>query len=308
MPKFGIDVSIWQEGFNFDKAVEEGVQFAILRGACGMAKDRCFEGFYTACKARNIPVGVYHYSEATTVAEAQAEANFLIQNVLKGKRFEYPIYMDVECNAQKRLSRRLLTDIVIAFCETLENAGYYVGVYTYLSFLMTYLDDSRLTPYDKWIAQWNEVCTYSGDFGMWQFGGETNELRSNKVAGFVCDQNYAYDDYPSIIKSAGLNGYGEPQAPVTKTVEELAKEVLNGLWGNGYARKTALTNAGYDYDAVQAKVNEILYGKKPTKSIDEIAREVIRGDWGNGTERKQRLTDAGYDYYAVQRAVNKLLK
>ena len=303
MPKFGIDISKWQKGFNFDKAVAEGVEFAILRGAYHMTKDGCFEEFYEACKARNIPVGVYHYSMAKNVAEAKAEADFLIKNVLKGKRFAYPIYMDVEDKTQRALGKTLLTDIVVAFCETLEKAGYYVGIYSSTSFFKSYLDESRLAPYDKWVAQWSKKCTYSGDFGLWQFGGEANLLRSNKVAGVVCDQDYAYRDYPQIMKETGLNGYGKPKAPVTKTVEELAKEVINGVWGDGETRKKALTKAGYNYDAVQARVNEIL----DRKSIDEVALEVIRGEWGNGAIRKKKLIAAGYDYVAVQKRVDELL-
>ena len=91
-----------------------------------------------------------------------------------------------------------------------------------------------------------------------------------------------------------------------KSVNELAQEVIAGKWGNGDARKQALTNAGYDYNAVQNEVNRI-FGGASTKSIDTLAREVIQGKWGNGSERKDRLTKAGYDYNAVQARVNQLL-
>lgn len=313
MAKFGIDISRWQKGFNFDKAVAEGVEFVILRGAYHMDKDICFEDFYAACKARNLPVGVYHYSMAKSVAEAKAEANFLIENVLKGKRFEYPIYMDVEDKTLRDLGKTLLTDIVVTFCDTLEKAGYYAGIYSTAAFMRSYMIESKLARFDKWIAQWFKECTYSGSFGMWQFGGETNVLRSNKVAGVVCDQDYAYKDYPAIMRNAGLNGFpkpvSKPQATVKKTVEELAKEVIAGKWGSGADRKAALTKAGYDADAVQDRVNELLSGKTTSnkKSVDTIAREVIAGKWGSGTTRKKRLIAAGYDFDAVQKRVNELL-
>ena len=91
-----------------------------------------------------------------------------------------------------------------------------------------------------------------------------------------------------------------------KSVEEIAKEVIQGKWGNGDARKKALTDAGYDYTAVQAKVNQLLaYGKK---SVEELAKEVIQGKWGNGQDRVNKLAAAGYDAAAVQRKVNELLK
>lgn len=94
-----------------------------------------------------------------------------------------------------------------------------------------------------------------------------------------------------------------------KSIDELAREVIKGLWGNGFDRKNKLTSAGYNYDAVQNRVNEILDGGKatPSKSIDTLAKEVIRGDWGNGADRKKRLTAAGYNYDAVQKRVNQIL-
>lgn len=82
------------------------------------------------------------------------------------------------------------------------------------------------------------------------------------------------------------------------------RAVINGLWGNGQERKDKLTAAGYSYDDVQKRVNEILY--PPRKSLDEIAREVVQGKWGNGDERFRKLTEAGYDYTQVQRRVNQL--
>lgn len=95
--------------------------------------------------------------------------------------------------------------------------------------------------------------------------------------------------------------------PTKKSVDELAREVVRGEWGNGSDRRIRLTQAGYDYDAVQKRVNEILTDKPAEKSIDELAREVIRGEWGNGSERRARLTKAGYDYDAVQARVNEIL-
>ena len=102
----------------------------------------------------------------------------------------------------------------------------------------------------------------------------------------------------------------KPQpAPAKKTVDELAREVIRGEWGNGSDRRVRLTQAGYDYDAVQNCVNEILTcaSAPAKKTVDELAREVIRGEWGNGSDRRVRLTQAGYDYDAVQNRVNEIL-
>lgn len=99
------------------------------------------------------------------------------------------------------------------------------------------------------------------------------------------------------------------QAPSKKSVDELAREVIRGEWGNGADRKNRLTKAGYNYNAIQSRVNQLLGNTpQPAKlSIDELARQVIRGEWGNGHERKERLTEAGYDYDRVQARVNEIL-
>lgn len=95
-----------------------------------------------------------------------------------------------------------------------------------------------------------------------------------------------------------------------KSVDEVAQEVLQGLWGNGQERYDSLTNAGYDAQAVQDRVNSMLSGDDSYTSdydIDEIANQVIQGLWGNGQERFDNLTNAGYDAQAVQNRVNELL-
>ena len=94
-----------------------------------------------------------------------------------------------------------------------------------------------------------------------------------------------------------------------KTIDEIANEVIHGAWGNGDARKNALTAAGYNYAEVQGRVNAILSGKAGVskKSVDEVAKEVIAGKWGNGDARKEALTKAGYNYSEVQNRVNALV-
>lgn len=93
-----------------------------------------------------------------------------------------------------------------------------------------------------------------------------------------------------------------------KSITEVAKEVLNGKWGNGSTRKIKLEAAGYDYNEVQAEVNRLSKSSTSSKkSVTEIAKEVIAGKWGNGSTRKQKLEAAGYNYNEVQKAVNKLL-
>ena len=102
-----------------------------------------------------------------------------------------------------------------------------------------------------------------------------------------------------------------PVNSTKKSVEEIAKEVIAGKWGNGNDRVKRLSEAGYNYAEVQTAVNNLV--KKPSntvssKSVNEIAKEVIAGKWGNGFTRRRKLTAAGYNYSEVQKAVNALLK
>lgn len=106
-----------------------------------------------------------------------------------------------------------------------------------------------------------------------------------------------------------VSSVSAPATPAKKSVSEIAKEVLNGKWGNGSERKTRLEAAGYNYAEIQKAVNAIASGKTvaPTKTIEQVAKEVLQGKWGNGADRKKKLEAAGYDYNAVQKKVNELL-
>ena len=139
-----------------------------------------------------------------------------------------------------------------------------------------------------------------------------------KVVGdtiHVIEGNYSKSVKRRYLNVNGLyiRGFGVPKydaeqtaEPVTKTITQIAREVLKGKWGNGSARKANLTAAGYDYNVVQAEVNRLCNSGK--KSNETIAKEVIQGKWGNGADRQSRLTKAGYDYNAIQKIVNNLLK
>lgn len=107
----------------------------------------------------------------------------------------------------------------------------------------------------------------------------------------------------------GLKDLGSVNAGGGKSLDAIANEVIAGQWGNGDDRRNRLQAAGYDYNAVQALVNQKLgMGSAPAgKSNEQIADEVIRGEWGNGDDRRNRLQAAGYDYNAIQAIVNRKL-
>lgn len=111
--------------------------------------------------------------------------------------------------------------------------------------------------------------------------------------------------HTAMVLSNGSKSGATTTTTAKKSVEEVAKEVLAGKWGNAPTRQSKLEAAGYNYKEVQSMVNALASGKKTTT---EIAKEVIAGKWGAGATRKAKLTAAGYDYNAVQKKVNELLK
>ena len=215
MQKFGIDVSHWQGNFDFAKAKAEGVEFAIIKaggGDSGLYKDSKFDKFYSAAKAQGFQVGAYYYGDAKTPEAAQAEADHFVK-LLAGKQYELPVYYDVE-GRMLQATKADLTAIVSAFVERVRAAGYLCGIYSSESAFNSEMDDSKLTAYPHWVARWAKSAPKpksGAEVGMWQFGGETNLIRSNKIAGVTCDQDYLFVDYFAQIKAAGLNGYGSGQ-------------------------------------------------------------------------------------------------
>lgn len=124
---------------------------------------------------------------------------------------------------------------------------------------------------------------------------------------------YIADEVNKLLGDSSVSGVAPSNPAPIKSLDEVAKEVINGKWGNGSERKERLEASGYVYSVVQAKVNELLGSSskpapapKPSKSITEVAQAVMRGDYGNGNDRKSRLESEGYNYSEVQAEVNRL--
>ena len=212
----GIDVSYAQGVIDWEKVKASGlVDFAILRAGYGKETSQIDDQFsrnYTACKQLGIPVGAYWYSYATTVAEAEQEANVCLQ-IIQGKQFEYPVAFDIEearCLPQADA-------ISTTFCTALENAGYYTAIYTFKSALESNFSAAVKNRYDIFLSHIGVQQTdYAGSYGLWQYSW-TGCIPG--ISGDV-DLDYAYKDYPTMIQNAGLNGFTK----ATQTIPELDEE------------------------------------------------------------------------------------
>ena len=307
--KKGIDISTWQGGnIDFKKVKNSGIDFVIIRAGFGRVasqKDQWFETNYKNAKAAGLIVGAYWYSYAISVEDAKREAEACIK-VINGKSFELPVFYDIEERTQFAKGKAFCSSITCAFCDKMKKNGIQSGLYISLSPLIDYITDEVQRAYPLWIAQYYNECQYSGvgKIAIWQNSDNC------KIAGIdgAVDTDILYDeniinaqkDSESDKKQKATKDTGEEK----KSVEAVAKEVIDGKWGNGEERKQKLILAGYDYAKVQAKVNELMKNKK---SINQIAKEVIDGKWGNGEERKKKLTQARYNYKAVQDKVNQLV-
>ena len=292
--KSGIDISSWQNGIDFS-LIKDNYEFVILRGGftgtgtgLNHYKDSSFETFYAKTRELGIPTGAYFYSCANSYDKGVSEAKYLYENVLVGKKFEYPIYIDVEENKYQTSSREGVTAAIKGFCDYLKEKGYYAGVYANSNYFNNYINTNELDGYEKWLAVWRSTKPEFryGDFGIWQ------NSSSGYVGGYRVDTDFAYKDYPSFMKENGLNGYVKEEKieevvneetieestiqeehtesssdTVQKSLDDLYNEVMEGLWGNDIDRKINLENAGYNYYEVQNKVNEELLKKEQYYTI-----------------------------------------
>lgn len=205
MEKRGIDVSFYQGKIDFSKVKASGISFVIIRAGYGKhisQKDRFFEENYKNAKASSLDVGVYWYSYADSIDCAQKEAETCLE-AIKGKRFEYPIFFDLEEHKQFAKGKKFCSDLVRTFCDTMEKRGYYPGLYISRSPLQNYIEPEVAKRYALWVAEYGSRCHYDGTYGMWQYSDKgTIPGINGKV-----DLDLAYIDYPKIIKSKKLNGY-----------------------------------------------------------------------------------------------------
>ncbi|MDE5577857.1 MAG: Ig-like domain-containing protein [Oscillospiraceae bacterium] len=201
----GIDVSKWQGNIDWKKVSVSGVDFVMIRSSFGSEHtDEMLDRNVKGCEKYGIPYGFYHYTYATTPAEARREAKYFLKQI-KDYNPEYPIVLDIEESFYKEMSRKQVTDIIVAFMEVVENAGYYGMVYNSPNFIKACINEKTLKKYDIWIACWGDedrlAALYDGHYGIWQY---SSTGRVNGINGDV-DLDYSYKDYASIIRKGGYN-------------------------------------------------------------------------------------------------------
>ena len=307
MAKLGIDISAHNGDIDLG-ALQTQIDFVIIRVGYGTKGtiDKKFKRNVDLCERLGIPYGFYWYSYALDTAGAEAEASAFVDAVAPYNP-TYGCWFDMEdADGYKRKngmpSDDELKDICYRFCEIVEGAGYYTGIYASLSWLNNELAGDRLNRFDKWVAQWptsggrQRGLDVSPDertgWSIWQF---TSEARFSGHSG-VLDANYAYHEFPNPGEPSGSTPEPTPGAGPDGSTLDLVERTMNGEFGDGDDRRN---NLGGRYDEVQSLINHIF-----SASVDDLAQEVINGQYGDGDTRKAVLGDR---YGEIQNKVNEIL-
>lgn len=204
--KRGIDLSKWNEVYEYDKLVKN-IDFAMIRAGYGRGNEDIYAyRHYTGLEEYNIPIGLYWFSYASNEKEARNEAKYLLKFAY-GKCIEYPLCFDFEKESmlKKNLSAKQVNAIARAFLEEIEKAGYYAIIYTNKDFADTIWSDELLHRYGVWYARYGEkyIENPGRECQILQYSS-TGEMEG--IHGAV-DLNVSYIDFKTLIKSKGLNSF-----------------------------------------------------------------------------------------------------
>lgn len=222
----GIDVSHHQGDIDWED-VATTVDFAIIRAGFGAGNfDKCVNNNVASCDHYGIPFGLYWFSYATSVASARVEADYLIKfaeqyidsvtSRNEDSLLLYPLIFDFEYDSAKYyknatgkdLDAATFNSIVQAFCERIEEAGYYAMVYVNEDYCNNYLSQETASKYDTWYARYGSKLYY--DFHLHQYSS------TGKVGGINgnVDLDRDYINFPVLIKSTGLNRVNDTKKSV----------------------------------------------------------------------------------------------
>lgn len=197
------DISQHNGSVDWNAIKASGISGVIIRAGYGRyasQNDSAFENNYKCACEAGLHVGAYWYSYAKSPSEARLEASVFLETI-KGKKFDMPVYFDIEEPSQTKLGKTICSEITDAFCSAMEKAGYFCGIYSFDSFFTTNLPENISQKYSCWVARIGTKPVNPCD--MWQYSW-TEKIPGNKCS---FDISECYRDFPEIIRKAGLNGH-----------------------------------------------------------------------------------------------------
>lgn len=278
-----IDISKWNSGKLNWKKISTTVDGVIIRiGYRGFKDpghikiDPKFKEYANICTEYKIPFGVYWFAQEITEKESIESARY-IHDLLKGYKLSYPVYYDVEWSGEPFHSGRadvicksVRTACTIAFCEEIKNLGLVPGVYATPYWFKNMLSFNQIKDYSIWCAKWDNDDGKPGippsiKYDLWQY---TSKGSIDGITGFI---DISLDKSALII---------DKHHTILKNIDDIAIDVINGKYGDGIERKNNLIAAGYDYNEVQMKVNELLNHK--TFKVGDIVKLKSDAVYTNG--------------------------
>ena len=304
----GVDISSYQAGIN---SFGSDVDFVICKATEGIGYvDKYCDALYQRAKRDGKLLGVYHFARPGYMGNtAEGEAEWFVKNI-KGYINEAILILDWESENKNDVdyAKRFLDKVY-------ELTGVRPLFYSYTSIINQYdwkpIADAN---YGLWVAQYgidNGQPQQQPIVNNWKFYAMWQYTSKGRISGYGLniDKDIFYGDRETWLKYAKSTKKDEdeekpqpqpepePQKP-SKSIEEVALEVINGVYGIKEERKRKLAEAGYNPTEVQNKVNELY----------NLADEIKNGKWGNGKERKDKLAQAGYNPTIVQAVVNKIME
>lgn len=228
----GIDVSRWNGTIDWKTVANYGMGFAILRiTEKGNIVDSTFELNYKGCIENKIPVGVYKYSYATTIAQIKNEANIVIKTLNK-RKLDYPVFLDIEDKCQENLSDSLMMKMIEAFRAIIVKAGYKFGIYCGYSWYQNQLPEGA-KKYDCWVARYSsnddgslpERLRVSASTGVvgWQYSSSaTLPGIPTKV-----DRSVFYKDYSKTSTNTSNNNSNKTPQGSDNMANNIIQNIIN---------------------------------------------------------------------------------
>ena len=228
----GIDVSAWQGDIAWATVADYGMDFVLIRiTEAGNVIDSKFENNYAGCIQHGIPVGVYKYSYALTVAEIQQEAEKVV-DVLDGRPLDFPVWLDLEWSEQRNLSESALNTMIKTFWSVITSAGYKFGIYCNVDWYENVIPDDAKNKYDFWIARYPSNDDgwlqerLRPDFGVgWQY---SSKATIPWISGYV-DRDVFYKDYTDETEDEKQEGTGMTKDEAIQAVIGIAEEEIGYL-------------------------------------------------------------------------------
>ena len=256
----GIDVSHYQNKIDWAKVAASGRTFAVMKAmyeAQSHRIDETFEYNYREAGNYGIDRGVYIFIAGSSMEDPVGDAKALL-NHLKGRRLEYGIWLDLESDKLRAKGKDYIRNLCYIYAYHFTMAGYFCGIYCNRDWYLNVIHDDLKKDFDFWIARYP-----AGDNGNYNPASQLKPSSSMAVAWQYSSKgrvpgitgNVDLDvDYDGITKLEARKSY-------KSTSEQIAREVLDGKWGNGDERKARLEAAGYNYTEIQQLVNAILLGR-----------------------------------------------